>query len=223
MQRVSARFSLGTILVASLLICALHLLPHPMLLATTGKQYPYQPTNFLSELVRTQYGPAMTACFFLLAAGAGALAAGLWHRIRREGALMALAALALGLLGLFPTDLADLTTDDVTCGLSTRIEPCTLIGRIHNPLSTLVFAPIALLAVSLLWRGRTESAWKPLRWVILGCGALAVILLLCARLYLQSIGWTGRGWTGLMQRSLVLPAIIFLTYLAIDISKKDLS
>ncbi|MGC4044032.1 MAG: DUF998 domain-containing protein [Armatimonas sp.] len=223
MLRVSARFSLGATLVATALICLLHVLPHPMLLATTGMQYPYRPTNFLSELVRTQYGPLMTGCFFLLGAGAGTLALALWAKNRREGLLMALAALALCLLGLFPTDLADLTTDKVTCGEPTRIEPCTLVGRIHNPLSTLVFAPIALLAVSLLWRSRTEPTWRFLRWVILGCGALALVLLLCARLYLLSSGWTGRGWTGLMQRSLVLPAVIFLTYLAIYISKKDLS
>jgi hypothetical protein len=41
-----------------------------------------------------------------------------------------------------------------------------------------------------------------------------LVLLLCARLYLQHIGWTGRGWTGLMQRSLVLPALLFLGALA---------
>jgi hypothetical protein len=223
MQRPLARFSLTSIALAVLLLAMLHLLPHPTLYATTGATSPYRPTNFLSELVRTQYGPLMTTCFFVLAAGSWALAGALRASLRRESWLLGLAALALGALGFFPTDLADLTTDAVTCGQASRIEPCTRIGRIHNPLSTLVFAPIALTALSLLWRARTQQAWRPLAFLALGCGALAVVLLICARLYLISVGWTGRGWTGLMQRSLVLPALIFLGFFAKVISKKDLS
>jgi hypothetical protein len=219
MSRSLARISLGSVVLAALLLIALHLLPHPTLYATTGKTFPYRPTNFLSELVRTQYGSAMTGCFFVLAAGAGALAGALWSLLRREALLLALAALALGALGFFPTDLADLTTDAVTCGRPTRIEPCTLIGRVHNPLSTLVFAPIALVALSLLWRARTQRAWRGVALIALGCGALAVVLILCARLYLISIGWSGRGWTGLMQRSLVLPALIFLGALAKNLTR----
>jgi Protein of unknown function (DUF998) len=219
MPRSLARFSLGSIALGVFLLVLLHLLPHPTLYATTGRAFPYRPTNFLSELVRTQYGPLMTVCFFILAVGSGALAGALWTSLRRESWLLGLAALALGALGFFPTDLADLTTDAVTCGQAARIEPCTLIGRIHNPLSTLVFAPIALTALSLLWRARTQQAWRPLAFLALGCGALAVVLLICARLYLSSIGWTGRGWTGLMQRSLVLPALIFLGAVAKSLAR----
>jgi hypothetical protein len=51
------------------------------------------------------------------------------------------------------------------------------------------------------------------------CGALALFLLFAARLYLHSIGWSGRGWTGLMQRSLVLPALLFLGYLAQSLTR----
>ncbi len=214
-----ARFSLGSIALATLVLVVLHLLPHPTLYATDGRAFPYRPTNFLSELVRTQYGPAMTGCFFVLAAGAGTLARALWPYLRREALLLGLAALALGALGFFPTDLADLTTDAVTCGQPSRIEPCTWIGRIHNPLSTLVFAPIALSALSLLWRARTQKPWRPVALVALGCGALALILLVCARLYLISTGWAGRGWTGLMQRSLVLPALIFLGAIAKSLAR----
>ena len=131
----------------------LHLLPTPKLYATTGAIFVYRPWNFLSELVRSDYGPLMTACLVLLGLGTLAAARALQkHTLRRESLLLALAGAALVLLAFFPSDLADLTTDALTCGRPTRLEPCTLIGRIHNPLSTLVFAPIFLAIASFCLR-----------------------------------------------------------------------
>lgn len=201
---------------AGLDLTLLHALPTPRLHATTGATFPYQPYNFLSELVRSDYGPWMTVCFFLLGVGAGAAA---WavhrHQLRRESALLAVASLALLLLGFFPTDLADLSTDDYTCGLPSRPEPCTVVGRIHNPLSTLVFAPIFLVIASMCFRRE-----RFLTRLAAFCGLLAIGGIVAATLYLQSISWQGRWWTGLMQRSLVFPSLLWMVGLLWHLAKK---
>ncbi|WP_309709447.1 DUF998 domain-containing protein [Armatimonas sp.] len=201
---------------AGLDLTLLHTLPTPRLHATTGATFPYRPYNFLSELVRSDYGPWMTVCFFLLGVGAGAAA---WtvhrHQLRRESALLAVASLALLLLGFFPTDLADLSTDAYTCGLPTRPEPCTVVGRIHNPLSTLVFAPIFLVIASMCFRRE-----RFLTRLAAFCGLLAIGGIVAATLYLQSIGWQGRWWTGLMQRSLVFPSLLWMVGLLWRLAKK---
>jgi len=194
---------------AGLDLAILHALPAPRLHATTGALIPYQPWNFLSEFARTDYAPLMTACFFLLALGTLATAVAL-RRLRAEALLLAVAAVALALLGFFPTDLADLTTDAVTCGQPTRIEPCTLVGRIHNPLSTLVFVPIVLVILSICIRSRREPEWQGVARLAGVCGALAVCGIVAATLYLHAIGWHGRWWTGLMQRSLVFPTLLWV-------------
>jgi hypothetical protein len=202
---------------AGLDLVLLHTLPPPHLAARTGVMVPYRPWNFLSELVRTEYGPGMTACFFLLGLSVLATARALArHRLRREALLLSLAGAALFLLGFFPTDLADLTTDALTCGQPTRIEPCTLVGRIHNPLSTLVFAPIGLAIVSCC---RFREPFLT-RLAVL-CGLLALGGVLAATLYLQTIGWEGRWWTGLMQRSLVFPALLWLAGLLWHLRQKS--
>lgn len=202
---------------ASADLALLHLLPAPRLYATTGAIFPYRPWNFLSELVRSDYGSGMTACFFLLALGALATGQALRkHAWRSESALLTLAGVALLLLGFFPTDLADLSTDALTCGLPTRPEPCTLIGRIHNPLSTLVFGPI-FLAIALCGVRRERF----LRGLALLCAALALGGIVGATLYLRAIGWHGRWWTGLMQRSLVFPALFWLVGLLWHLHKKS--
>jgi hypothetical membrane protein len=201
---------------AGLDLAVLHFLPPPRLYATTGISVPYYPWNFLSELVRTDYGPLMTVCFALLGLGAGAAAWALHkHTLRRESALLAVASVALLLLGFFPTDLADLTTDAYTCGQPTRLEPCTLVGRIHNPLSTLVFAPIFLTIFSFCLRRE-----RFLTRMALFCGLLALAGVIGATLYLQNIGWQGRWWTGLMQRSLVFPSLLWMAGLLWRLAKK---
>lgn len=73
----------------------------------------FPPTyRFMSEYVRSPYGPLMTLNFFALAGAAGCLAVSLnaeaWlnPRARWHGpTLMAWAALFLLMLGLFPSDL----------------------------------------------------------------------------------------------------------------------
>ena len=195
---------------AGVCLVTLHVLPPPLLHTTTGAQIPYRAVNFLSEFVRTDYAPLMTACFVLLAVGAIATAATVRRILRREAVLLLIAGVALGLLAAFPTDLADLSTDAVTCANPLRIEPCTPIGRVHNPLSTFVFAPILLVALSVGYRSRQESRWRNVALLAVLCGLLAVAGIVAATLYLQSVGWQGRWWTGLMQRSLVFPALLWL-------------
>jgi hypothetical membrane protein len=174
---------------------------------------PYRLWNFLSEYARTDYAPLMTACFFLLALGTVATAVTLARRVRREASLLAGAGVALALLGVFPTDLADLTTDAVTCGQPMRIEPCTLVGRIHNPLSVLVLASILLTVLSFCSRSRREEPWRSTVQLAAVCGALALCGIAVSALYLHMIGWHGRWWTGLMQRSLVFPAMLWVATL----------
>jgi hypothetical membrane protein len=190
-------------------LALLHVLPAPRLVATTGAVAPYRPWNFLSEYARTQYAPLMIAFFGLVACSTLATAVAL-RSLRREASLLAAAGVALALLGVFPTDLADLSTDAVTCGLPGRIEPCTLVGRIHNPLSTVVFVPIVLAALCFCVRSRTESEWRGVARLAVGCGAMAVCGIVAATVYMHAIGWHGRWWTGLMQRSIVLPALLWM-------------
>lgn len=203
-----ARVALGA---AILDLALLHLLPPPLLHATTGAAIPYRPWNFLSELARSDYAPLMTACFFLLAFATFATGVALRRILTREAPLLALAGVALALLGCFPTDLVDFRTDAVTCGLPGRIEPCTLVGRLHNPLSNLVFVPIALVIMLVCLRGRTDPQWRGLGRLAAVCGLLALGGVLGATLYQHAIGWHGRWWTGLMQRSLVFPALLWMT------------
>ena len=210
MSLTPGRFGLAALALAATILLALQLSPHPMLYATNGRLIPYRSENFLSELVRTQHGGWMTLCFVLLAASALALALSLKKRGAWEWKLAALAGISLALLALFPTDLADLTTDALTCGRPTRIEPCTLVGRIHNPLSTLVFAPIGAAIGVLSLRARTQPEWRPLARFAFFCATLALFGIAGSTFYLRAIHWEGRWWTGLMQRSLVYPALLWM-------------
>ena len=220
MQVSPARLSQVFLALATLDVLILQALPGKLLHATNGRLFPYRPQNFLSEMVRTQYGPWMTLAFLLLAGAALSLAVELRRRRFREAMFVGLAGAALLALAFFPTDLADLTTDKLTCGETTRLEPCTLVGRIHNPLSTLVFAPIALCALSFCVRARFQKEWRPLSRTALLCGGLAVLGILSATVYLRATGWEGRWWTGLMQRSLVFPALLWMAALAGSLRKK---
>lgn len=149
----------------------------------------------------------------LLHTTAGTLSATLVlrHRpLRREAVLLTVAGIALLLLVFFPADLADMTTDAVTCGQQARIEPCTLAGRVHNPLSTLVFAPIFPVILSVCARSFRDDKWRGAARFSVVCGALVIVAILGSYLYLHSIGWQGRNWTGLTQRSLVFPALLWM-------------
>ncbi len=209
MENVARRIGMITLALAGIGLAVLHTLPTPYLHATTGALITYRPMNFLSEFVRTDYAPLMTACFFLLAVGALATAF-LLRRLRREAILVAIAGAALGLLGIFPTDLSDLTTDRFTCGSPERVEPCTVTGMIHNPLSTMVFFPLLLTALSVCARSLKEPRWRGVAYLAVGCGVLAVGGIVGAAFYLHSLGWEGRWWTGLSQRSLVFPALFWM-------------
>ena len=216
MQYTARRVGIGGFAMAGLCLAILHSLPTPRLHATTGAVMPYHLWNFLSEYVRTQYAPLMLACFFGLAVGTLSAAFALRH-LRRESILLAIAGVALLLLICYPTDLADMTTDAVTCGQPNRIEPCTLAGRIHNQLSTVVFAPIFLCIFSICARSRRETQWQGAARFAIVCGALALGGMVVSAFYLHTIGWQGRLWTGLLQRSLVFPALLWMTRLLINV------
>jgi hypothetical protein len=209
MERIARGIGVVGLGSAAVLLAMLHLLPTPRLHTTTGTMVPYGPWNFLSEYVRTEYAPLMTASFFLLAVGVLGTAI-VVRALRREAVLLTVAGIGLALLGVFPTDLADLTTDAVTCGQSNRIEPCTLAGRIHNPLSTMVSAPILLTILSFCARSRREREWRGLTRFAAVCGALALCGIAAMLCYRYAVGWEGRWWTGLMQRSLVVPALLWM-------------
>lgn len=197
---ISSLFGMGT----------LHLLPNIKIYSSKGEVYSYDPRfNFLSEYVRTQYGSLMIFVFLSLALSALALGGALWKtELRREAVSLGGASVFLILLAFFRTDLVDLRTDAITCGDPTRIEPCTILGRIHNPLSTVVFGFVFLVAVSLFAR-RTPKLHS-IAWGAVVCGALALFLVVVSFLYLRSIGYTARAWVGLMQRALVLPTLLWL-------------
>lgn len=209
MERIARGIGVVGLGSAAVLLAILHLLPTPHLHATTGTVIPYRPWNFLSEYVRTEYAPLMTAIFFLLAIGVLGAAIAV-RALRREAALLTVAGITLALLGVFPTDLADLTTDAVTCGQPNRIEPCTLAGRIHNPLSTLVSAPILLTILSFCARSRREERWRGLARFATVCGTFALWGIVTVLCYRHAVGWQGRWWTGLLQRSLVVPALLWV-------------
>jgi Protein of unknown function (DUF998) len=200
------RLAIASFLLATMGLMTLQVLPAPRLYATTGAVLLYRPVNFLSELVRSDYSGAMVACFSLLGLGSLAMARALHqHNLRRESRFFLLAGIALLLLDFFPTDLADLSTDAITCGRPTRPEPCTLVGRIHNPLSTLVFVPIFLAMVS-LYRHKERFLGR----LTLLCAALMACGVAGTLFYLRGQGWQGRWWTGLTQRSLVFPALLWI-------------
>ncbi|MBC8140916.1 MAG: DUF998 domain-containing protein, partial [Armatimonadetes bacterium] len=168
----------------------------------------------------TEYAALMLTCFVLLALGTGATAVVL-RPLRREAILTAIAATALFLLAVFPTDLADLSADAVTCGTPGRIEPCTLAGRVHNPLSTFVFLPVVLVASSVCVRSRREPRWRAPAWLALFCGGLSVCAIIFAGVYQRQTGWHGRRWTGLMQRSLVFPALLWTAGLLVVVKSRN--
>jgi len=221
MERMAHRVGGAALGLAIAGLALLHVLPAPHLHATTGALVLYRPWNFLSEFARSDYAPLMTACFFLLSLSMLATGAALRRSLPREALLLVLAGVALALLGLFPTDLVDFSTDAITCGMPGRIEPCTLVGRIHNPLSNLVFGPILLLLISCCTRCRTEpQRWRSVTRLAAVCGLLALGGIIAATVYLHAIGWQGRWWTGLMQRSLVFPALLWMS--GLHAATKDL-
>jgi hypothetical protein len=205
-----ARLARLCLLLSAAGIVVLHLLPRPVLEATTGQVALYDPRlNFLSEYVRTQYGPLMTFNFVTLA-GAAVVAAWALRAagLGREAKLVAVAAVFLALLAVFPTDLVDLRRDGAACDDPLRIEPCTWVGRVHNPLSTVVFCCLGATWLSLASRRRPQ--WRSVVWAGVACSLLAAGLVGGSAVYSRQIPEVGRHWIGMMQRSVVVPALVWL-------------
>jgi hypothetical protein len=205
-----ARLARLCLLLSAAGIVVLHLLPRPVLEATTGQVALYDPRlNFLSEYVRTQYGPLMTFNFVTLA-GAAVVAAWALRAagLGREAKLVAVAAIFLALLAVFPTDLVDLRRDGAACDDPLRIEPCTWVGRVHNPLSTVVFCCLGATWLSLASRRRPQ--WRSVVWAGVACSLLAAGLVGGSAVYSRQIPEVGRHWIGMMQRSVVVPALVWL-------------
>jgi hypothetical protein len=83
-------------------------------------------------------------------------------------------------------------------------------GRIHNPLSTLVFVPIFLVILSMSVRSCREPHWQSVARLSAACGALMLCCLIATLLYQTMLDWHGRMWTGLAQRSLLFPALLWM-------------
>ena len=163
----------------------------------------FPPTyRFMSEYVRSPYGPLMTFNFFALAGATGSLAVSLnaeahiHQRLRRHGpTLMASSALFLLLLGLFPCDLQG--------------TPHTLIGRIHDFCSTLPFACIIPTAILFVRQFGKDISWRNIIRMTLLLAVCAVIGLAVAYSWQHSLKWTG-----LIQRTSATPILIWLSIVA---------
>jgi hypothetical protein len=203
-------------------VLALHLLPSPILVSTSNRLIPYDfRLNFLSEYVRTQYGWLMTLNFCLLgvAALSGAYATHA-RQLKTETKLLFVAGAFLFLLALFRCDLVELTRDGPQCDNPARIEPCTWMGNVHNPLSSVVFLSLGLVWLKLALRKPREMLRNKVIMQGLFCLACVVIFTHLSSVYVSHIQVSERHWFGLGQRSIVLPAITWFWFLLNYLSQK---
>jgi hypothetical protein len=121
----------------------------------------YDPMRrFLSEYAVGRFGVLMTASFFLQAMISLILVIGLFRDVRHSGSLLAgcafltVAAVALAVAGVFPTDLSDPPGDQPR--LTTRA------GMVHQSAGTLSFLSriVAFLALSRAYR--FDNRWQAL-------------------------------------------------------------
>ena len=191
-------------------LLTLHLVPAPVLTATTGQVVAYDPrVKFLSEYVRTQYGPlddrrVVLACRLGGGGLLGVAAGGAGPRGQACGGC----GDVLGASGVVSHGPGGPSAGRLTCGDPLRIEPCTWAGRVHAPLSSVVFGCIAGTWGSVAWRRRPAMAAR-------GVGGARVhavgrVPAGWLRALPQQAPGTGRHWIGLMQRSLVAPALMWL-------------
>jgi hypothetical membrane protein len=158
----------------------------------------FDPTRrFLSEYVRSPYGGLMTANFLTLSLTALCLSRALFclHRpkgdLRFSAGLFAIAALCLLLLGLFPSDLQGGTRSPA--------------GIVHDRLSVIPFLLLLTAAAHLIRAVRGDPGWRLLQaatYLLVPLGILGVV-----------IGWVVQGgisWTGLVQRMLLAPVLLWL-------------
>jgi hypothetical protein len=162
----------------------------------------FDPTyRFLSEYARSDHGAWMTSTFFVMAGGVFALALGLYCEARAARRfwlgpiLTALCGVFLLLLGAFTTDLQE--------------GPYTATGRVHDFASLFpVACALSTMALFVL-RFKGDPQWGP--WhrptLVVACAAVGVVVLA----YLVQ---GGLRWSGLIQRSLALPALAWLLLLA---------
>jgi hypothetical membrane protein len=119
---------------------------------------PFQ--HFLSEYAVGRFGMLMTATFLLQALISLALVTGLFREVRHSGSLLAgcafltVAALALAVAGVFPTDLSDPTNEPV--GLTTRA------GMIHQFAGAISFLSRIAAFLCLSRAYRFDSRWQSL-------------------------------------------------------------
>jgi Protein of unknown function (DUF998) len=162
----------------------------------------FNPTHrFLSEYARSEYGAWMTSNFFVMAAGAFALAGGLYCEARAARRwwpgplLIALCGVFLLVLGAFTTDLQE--------------GPKTTFGHVHDLASTLPLSCVIAAMVLFLIRFKRDPHWR--RWhrptLLLGLATGCLV----AMAYLAQFSLR---WSGLIQRSIALPLIGWLLLLA---------
>jgi hypothetical protein len=165
----------------------------------------FNPTyRFLSEYARSEYGAWMTSTFFVMAAGAFALAGGLYCEARLSQRpwpgpwLIALCGMFLIVLGAFTTDLQE--------------GPKTTIGYVHDFASTLPLSFVLAAMALFLMRFRGDRQWG--RW------HRPTLLLACATGCLVALAYLAQfslRWSGLIQRSLALPMVGWLLMLTVGL------
>ncbi|UJR87011.1 DUF998 domain-containing protein [Sandaracinus amylolyticus] len=205
-----ARSSQALIVASFVTVVALHL-ADATLIGSTGATLAYDGRlNFLSELARTDLGPAMTSVFVVLGLASALSALGMHRSERvREARWVAGVAIVFVLLALLPTDLRDFrgAINASTCGDPSRIEPCTWVGRAHDVLPNVLFALIGLTWWEL--RRSRAIAWAPAVQAGRVCGAIALVLLIAAEVYLRVALPEAPIWVGLTQKAVVAPALVW--------------
>jgi hypothetical membrane protein len=160
----------------------------------------YDPMRrFLSEYAVGRFGILMTASFFLQALISLALVIGLFRDVRHSGSLLAgcafltVAAVALAVAGVFPTDLS---------GDSSRVT--TRVGMVHQSAGTLSFLSriVAFLALSRAYR--FDQHWQT---IAPAAHRLAVAFLVLFFTFVLMVRWE---LGGLAQRGTVAAGLLWM-------------
>jgi hypothetical membrane protein len=163
----------------------------------------YDPMQrFLSEYAVGRFGLLMTASFLLQALISLALVIGLFLDVRHSGWLLAgcafltVAAVALAVAGVFPTDLSD------PAGDSPRLT--TRAGMVHQSAGTLSFLSRIVAFLSLSRAYRFDNRWQTLAPA---AHRVSVAFLVLFFTFVVSVRWDSGG---LAQRGTVAVGLLWM-------------
>jgi hypothetical membrane protein len=163
----------------------------------------YDPMRrFLSEYAVGRFGVLMTTSFLLQALISLALVIGLFRDVRHSGSLLAgcafltVAAVALAVAGVFPTDLSEPAGSQPL--LTTRA------GMVHQSAGTLSFLSRIVAFLSLSRAYRFDQRWQTLAPT---AHRVAVAFLLLFVTFVLTVRWD---WGGLAQRATVAAGLLWM-------------